>query len=295
MNINLDEIIIKYNELGIIPGPSEIETEFIQRAESCLGIRKRIESELGSTIPLKPEELAPPEIFAEPLNKTKRDWGMRPDWIPVFFSNYQLLPWHGGCAWIFQLSVQEPPMALFQLRRAFAHQETYLGLYHRNELIEHELCHVGRMCFHEPRFEEILAYQTSNSRFRRWFGPLFQSSLETVIFLIVLLLVMGVDLYALLSWGQAGYAQVASLKLLPGVMIALGLGRLLRRQLQFRRCQRNLTAFFNDKVRANHVIYRLTDKEIVAFGKREVLDEFLKKGGDDSLRWRLLKKAYFSE
>ncbi len=288
---SLDSLLIKYDKLGIIPGPAEMEPEFLKRAENCLGLRKRIESELGTTIPLRQEELAPAEVFERPLDKTEALWGIRPDWVPVFFSNYRLLPWHGGCAWIFQLKAEDPPMALFQLRRAFAQQETYLGIYDRDELVEHELCHVGRMSFHEPHFEEILAYRSSKSRFRRWFGPLFQSSIETVIFLISLLLVFGVDAYALAFWGPEAYAQVSSLKILPGAMFAFGLGRLFRRQWQFQRCLKRLTAYFNDPKGANRVMYRLTDKEIVSFGARQNVEEYAK--GEGSLRWRLLKLVYF--
>ena len=284
--------LIRYNQLGIIPGPREKESDFIQRAESCLNLRKCIERELGSTLPLKQEELASYEIFHNPLRETERLWGIRPDWIPLFFSNYRLLPWHGGCAWIFQLTPQDSLMALFQLRSAFAHKERYLGLYQRDELVAHELCHIGRMCFQEPRFEEIIAYQSSKSWFRRCFGPLFQSSIETVIFLVALLLVLFVDAYALFSWGQEGYAQVASLKLLPIAMVAFGLGRLGRRQMQFRRCRENLRTFFKDHTRADHVMFRLTDREIVAFGNRDATAEY-GKFDDGSLRWRLLKAVYF--
>lgn len=293
MPFSLDQTLIECNQLGLIPGPNENEPEFIKRAESCLGIRQRIAAELGGKIPLKADELGPREVLERPLDETERLWGIKPDWIPVFFSNYHLLPWHGGCAWIFQLGAQEPPMALFQLRRAFAFKRAYLGLYDRDELIAHEVCHVGRMCFQEPCFEEILAYQSSKSWFRRWFGPLFQSSIETVIFLVALLLVLGVDAYVLLSWGLEAYAQVASLKILPLGMVAFGFGRLIKRHWQFARCKRCLEVFFGDSQKADHVMYRLTDKEIAAFGKRDVVEKYTAAGGDGSLRWRMLRKVYF--
>lgn len=294
MSFSLDQTLMECNQLGLIPGPNENEPDFIKRAESCLGIRQRIEGELGGKIPLKADELGPREVLERPLNETERLWGIKPNWIPIFFSNYRLLPWHGGCAWIFQLSAQEPPMALFQLRRAFANKRAYLGLYDRDELVAHEVCHVGRMCFQEPRFEEILAYQSSKSWFRRVFGPLFQSSIETVIFLIVLLLVLGVDAYVLFSWGADAYAQVASLKILPLGMLVLGLGRLMQRHWQFARCKRCLQGFFGDETRANHLIYRLTDKEVASFGKRNVFEKYVEAGGDGSLRWRMLRKIYFA-
>ena len=71
---SLDSLLIKYDKLGIIPGPAEMEPEFLKRAENCLGLRKRIESELGTTIPLRQEELAPAEVFERPLDKTEALW-----------------------------------------------------------------------------------------------------------------------------------------------------------------------------------------------------------------------------
>ena len=294
MDALLNPLLIEYNSLGIIPGPAESEEEFMRRAESCLALRQRIATELGSTIPLKPEELAPLGVLSKPLEKTQKLWGIRPDWVPVFFSNYQLLPWHGGCAWIFQLKADEPPLALLQLRRTFAKSEAYLRIYHRDELVEHELSHVGRMCFHEPRFEEIFAYQSSRSWFRRWFGPLFQSSIETVSFLVALLFILGVDAYVLTAWGHAAYSQVASLKLLPAVMLAFALGRLMHKQWQFRRCLNNLTAIFKDETRAHQMIYRLTDSEIAAFKHKQTILSYAKQQASSSLRWRVLNAVYFS-
>ena len=94
----------------------------------------------------------------------------------MIFSNERLAPWHGGCAWIFQFAEGLPTAALIQLRQVFSRQPTFLGIYHRDELLTHELVHVGRMKFEEPRFEELFAYETSTSAFRRWFGPLIQAS-----------------------------------------------------------------------------------------------------------------------
>ena len=92
-------------------------------------------------------------ILDEASFKTKELYGIQPTWTPLFFNNYQLAPWHGGCAWIFQLTENAPTAALLQLRAPFRHQPTYLNLYRRDELIAHELSHVGRMMYQEPQFE----------------------------------------------------------------------------------------------------------------------------------------------
>src|SRR5262245_52150906 len=97
-----------------------------------------------------------------------------PDWIPLFFSNYRLPFWQGGCTWILQRTECDPPFALLQLNKAYKDHDVYLKFYRRDELVTHECAHVGRMAFDEPAFEEIIAYRTSPSPFRRWLGPIIQ-------------------------------------------------------------------------------------------------------------------------
>jgi hypothetical protein len=178
-----------------------------------------------------------------------------------------------------------------QLRSRFRLSDVYLGLYHRRELIAHELAHVGRMLYQEPQFEEILAYQSSASRWRRWLGPLFQSSKESLFFVILLAISIMAD-FALLSTGVAG-SVAWWIKGAPLLLIALVLIRLAYRQDGYQRCLKQLCALYPQS-EARHVLYRLRDSEIKQFGKMTPFEirDFIDTSSARSFRWKFLKKLY---
>lgn len=96
----------------------------------------------------------------------------------IIYSNKGLLPWQGGCTFIEEGKIK------IQLRKAYEHKNKIYGIYPKEEIITHELVHAKRMHLEEPCFEEILAYYTSKSSFRRYVGPLFRSSSESILFLL---------------------------------------------------------------------------------------------------------------
>lgn len=179
-----EETRLVLNQKGLIPGPHETPEEFERRAVYCLGLRETLAHAHGDVIPsdVMEKENAPP--LEEAWEITRPLYDFAPSWAPLFFSNHELAPWHGGCAWIFHMSQDAPMGALFQLRRAFKKRSTFLGIYERSVLLAHESVHVARMAFEEPKFEEILAYRTSESRFQKYIGPLPESSRETSVFSI---------------------------------------------------------------------------------------------------------------
>lgn len=286
-----DAQLIEFNRQGLIPGPDENEEAFLKRAHYCLNLKSEIAEKLE--LPFSDRDHAPEEVLQPALEKTRKEYDLAPTWIPLFFSNHHLLPWHGGCAWIFQANEESPTAAFLQLRRAFLNSEKYLGIYSRKELIAHELCHVGRMCFEEPRFEEIIAYRTSPSGLRRWLGAIAQSSWETMAFVLLLCLILAVDLYALAY--DIPLESLAWLKLLPIGLLGAGFFRLIKRQQQFDHCLANLQKFFKDPRKASAVIYRLTDREIISFSQQgiECFEDVINEKKGTSLRWRCIEKAYF--
>ncbi|MCE5318775.1 MAG: hypothetical protein LLG04_15610 [Parachlamydia sp.] len=291
MDINLtDSQLIELNRQGLIPGPDETEEAFLKRTQYCLSLKTEIAEKLQ--LPFSDQEASSEEFVQPALAVTRKSYDIAPGWIPLFFSNHKLFPWHGGCVWIFQQSEESPTAAFLQLRRAFLNSETYLGLYSRNELIAHELCHVGRMCFEEPRFEEILAYRTSPSRLRGWLGAIAQSSCESMAFFLLLCLILAVDLYALAF--DVPLESLAWLKLLPIGMFGAGLLRLIMRNQQFDQCLANLQKLLKDSQKASAVIYRLTDREIISFSHMapDCFQDAIEERKGSSLRWRCIDKAY---
>ncbi len=285
-----DNDLILCNQQGFIPGPEETDEQYLKRVAYCLNLKENMLQE-GCEVP--PEMQPIPKDLIDDFSKiTVPLFDICPNWIPIVFSNQQLAPWHGGCAWIFQYNEKTPMGAFFQLRRAFAKKEHYLGIYSRSELLAHETAHVGRMLFEEPRFEEILAYRTSPSTFRRWFGPIVQSPWESMVFLFLLLISVVIQFFIAYSDVPRETFLGFWSMLLPLGWLTLGLIRLWRGHSQFNSCLDGLKIIAGDEKKANALIFRLQDSEITAFSKMS-LDEIHQYADfQKSLRWRLINLIY---
>lgn len=278
-----DKELLQYNRMGLIPGPDEPEEFFASRVYQCLNLKEDLEAVVG-----RPVAEMSKELIEQVSPLTRKLFDIVPDWVPVVFSNHQLLPWHGGCAWIVQLNESSPTTAFFQLREKFATSSRYLGIYSRDELLAHESAHIGRMLFQEQKFEELLAYRSAPSHFRQWFGPIVQSPWESLLFVLSLLFSVFSDFllphHAL--W----------IKTFPLLLIVLGVGRVWLRQHQLARCRKVLEGILGSAFKADAVLYRLRDSEIIAFGKmsNEEILQYAQDQAPGSLRWRVINKAYFS-
>lgn len=290
------EKFLELNKRGLIPGPEESEEDFEERAAYCLGLKDHLKSALKEKIPFSTEE-ASLDLSEEELEKSFGQYGIRPDWVPVFYSNVQLTPWHGGCAWIFQMDESSPTSAFLQLRRSFFHSDKYLGLLKKDEVISHELAHVGRMRFEEPKFEELLAYRSSCNGWRRWLGPLVQSTWESLLFVFLLLMIFIVDLFLFWYGDYEGYLRLVWLKMIPLGLVLAGVFRLTLRQRQLKKCVHALSKLIPSTFEVNAVLYRLTDREIIAFGSmdKNSLIDYIKEKEKSTLRWRVIAKEYFHE
>lgn len=282
----------EWNRMGFIPGPEETEGAFQERVAFCLNLQEHLKKTVETELPFETNISGSQEILDDAFPLTQSLYGIQPRWVPLFFGNHQLALWHGGCAWIFQLNEATPTAAFLQLRANFLHSKTFLGIYHRRELIAHELAHVGRMLYQEPEFEEFFAYQSSPSSWRRWLGPIVQSSKESLFFILLLGLIVIADL-ALLSLGSTMTPFAWGLKLLPVSLIVLALGRLFYRHHALKYCLQNLEGFL-PSIKAKHLLYRLRDNEIKLFSKSSSLkiQEFIEEASHQSFRWKYLKELY---
>jgi hypothetical protein len=283
----------EWNTQGFIPGPQETESDFVKRVAFCQNLEKHLVEQVGTQLPFAIDHHSS-HVLDEALPLTQELYGIRPQWVPLFFNNYQLAPWHGGCAWIFQLNEESPTASFLQLRAPFRSSPTYLGLYQRRELIAHELAHVGRMLYQEPQFEELLAYQSSSSKWRRWLGPIVQSSKETLFFILILAGVILAD-FALLSVHSEFAMKLAGwIEFIPLILIAFALGRLIYRHQLYKKCLRNLEALYPHSKLSHHLLYRLQDEEIKLFAHQSPsqIREFMEKARNTSFRWLFLKTLY---
>ena len=280
----------EWNLQGFIPGPDETEIAFTERVDFCKNLQQNLMQKVGENFPFDLKDHSS-DSLGDVLPFTKELFGIAPQWVPLFFNNYHLAPWHGGCAWIFQMDEKSPTAAFLQLRSPFRFSSNYLGLYNRKELIAHELAHVGRMLYQEPQFEELFAYQTSTSKWRCWLGPIVQSSKESLFFILSLGIVIMADLASL---GSGMNLNTWWLKMVPFLLVVFGIGRLFYRHSLMNRCLANLESL-NLLKDAKHLLYRLRDSEIKQFARLppSQIQKFIDGSAINSFRWRFLKKIYF--
>jgi hypothetical protein len=192
--------MIAFFKRGLIPGPGETNEQFLLRVAK----RKPLQEwKLISSLP--------PE------------WSFSVDWVPIKFSSKKLFPWEGAVFWDGPLIQVHPAL---QKGKLFGNS--------LEDLLHHESIHAAREAFHEPMFEEVLAYSVSRSPWKRFFGPLFQRTWEFPLFALAIFFLPLFPLFA-------------------GPIVALFLLRLMYKQLVFYRIKKKYPL---------SVIICLTDREI---------------------------------
>lgn len=259
-----DTDLLQYDKQGLIPGPNDTEETFLERVNYCLKLKEE------PSLPLQ-EEMSHATHLNVPL------FHINPTWVPLFFTNYRLAPWHGACAWIFQKEPHSPLGALLQLRKKWKDRAHSL-FYSRQELMEHELTHVGRMAFQEPRYEEFFAYHLSPSGWRRRWGPLIQSPHESLLFIIICFFLLLLDFIALFHGSLSLYTSLMPLKLLPATLLIYAISRLALRHYRLSQAYHHLQQHTTEPWA---VLYRMTDQEIDDTAKGKPLPP-----PSHSLRWR---------
>jgi hypothetical protein len=91
----------------------------------------------------------------------------------IVWANCELGYLTGGC-------YCSSPSTIILINSAFKDNERYL-FYQRSEVIAHELVHHQRARLQSVKYEEIIAYQTSPNRFRRYWGGVFRTRSEPII------------------------------------------------------------------------------------------------------------------
>ncbi len=225
--MNLKEVFRK----GFLAGPHESKEVFEKRinaSENLTNIKK----------------LLPEDAILKKLDDT----------LYYFKSNKKLPLWTAALTWIIEIEkgVKIPILQLPKTPRRFSFAS-------QDEVIAHEKVHALRAAFEEPMFEEIIAYRTSTSKFRRFMGPLFSTTKESGAFLITLL-------------------TFPFIRALPAIVFFLLFIRLFYRQSLFAKALKNLGA-------KKEMISYLTDNEIKLAAKNQF--DFLNK---KTLRLKQIKE-----
>jgi hypothetical protein len=288
-----DQSLKDMNKQGLIPGPGESESSYFDRVDYCLQIHKHLSEQTGLPLPT-PTHSDTSTSLEEAYQLTQELYDISPKWVPIIYDNHKLSLWHGGCAWIFQSDEESPLSAFLQLRKPLKNKENLFGFFNKREIIAHEMCHVGRMAFEEPLFEEVLAYRTSKSSFRRWIGPIVKNSIESGLFVLILMMIFMLDAFFVFFGSEQAFYQAMWLKLIPLLLVFYGIFRLTKYHRQLDRCLENLKKLSGSESTASAITYRLTDQEILLFGKSspEEIRAYANKQKKSSLRWKIIDSVY---
>lgn len=227
---------------GFFPGPEETEASFRARVEAFSAVQS--ERDLVA------------------LACCQKVFGITPDWVPIKEEGVELPFWEIAALWVefcpqgyWSPSIQVPKRAS---------RGIWKKLLKKEEVLAHEYVHATRCGFQEERFEEILAYQTSSSWLRRFFGPLFRTPIETKLFLWILLGSLVVQWIGVF----AGISAFLFAALLPWICLLVQGVRLVHDQMVFAKCLKAFGSLGVPKAEVLGRALRLSDKEIVLMAKR---------------------------
>lgn len=173
---------------------------------------------------------------------------------PLFYSNRRMPLWNVAVTWICHLE-NGLTIPIIQLRK----KRGLIGkCYAFSEVLTHEAFHAFRAGFHQPKYEEILAYRSSGNRLRRYFGPIFEGTWESSFLMVGFFISLLLSISLSLKGG-----------IITGVtLILFFLTRLIYRQRIFRKAEKKLRPFLKAEIPPLWVLARLTDREIEFIAKK---------------------------
>lgn len=269
-----DAELLDYYTKGWIPAPQETASAFYKRIAAFQTLQtalRDLQEETLEPFPFSLEERAPLSLQKEAEDKTAAYYGTVLRGIPLFCSSKKLAPWQGAITWICTLESEGPPVTFIQLHSRFAKQPTLWGLYSRDELLTHELAHAGRAAFQETEFEELIAYSSAHSSWRRWLGPLFNTTREALFMMVLISGILCFEVFILLGRLYEAANLLFALWMLPLIGLFLLFSRLWQRQKRFHQAFVRLTEAFQDRKdpaqSARTLLYCLSDAQIHSLAK----------------------------
>ena len=235
-------------EEGIIPGPDETEAAFVKRIDI---LRSQKKQEIDG------------KILEEWDPECGEVYGVSPKWIPMTYSNQGLLPWQGAALWVFGEKIP-----LIQLRKGF--KKGRFLFYSRDEVLSHETLHALRVAFNEPRFEEILAYEHSASRWRQFLGPLFRKPSHALFFISLILISLVVQMTSLFFLSSPFLPIIRIVAVVPFVDLAFRFATLVKDRRILKKALKKLSQIFPNQKNTFPIVLRLKDSEIQKFASQPV-------------------------
>ena len=267
------EELKKLGEQGMIPAPSESEEAFIEQVTLLKEIDKHCK-----TI-----------FFGKVLEKWTCDFGHKlgadPTWVPLIYSNQGLFFWQGAALWIFETEMHGK-IPMIQLKAAFKKGGRFLPPL--EEVLLHESVHALRARFHEPRFEEALAYYHASSKWRQFWGPFFRTQTRALFSICLIFFSFSLQLLSLFFFTALFFSYLKFASLLPLIDLLLKGGSLIRDQRVLKQALCKLLQIFPQQKEAFPIAMRLTDAEIEQFAQDSIekISEYMIREAPKSVRWR---------
>ncbi len=285
--------LVALDDAGLILGPDESLEHFAERLEGLQNSIRQLKEELDVHgecdmygVRLVKKDAIPKDVFATARRTTRELYGFSVDWVPGFFTDDRMGLLFAGCA-------MYPPdnfFAVFVIRKSFQKHDKW-WIYSRKELITHELTHIAHLGFRTPNFEEHLAYQTSESGFRKLLGGMFRTPKDSY-------LVLGA-MFSLLV------AQLINIRIRPPeemwampmpLCFAAGLGavfwvigRYMIQRRKFKQARESVAAAFPERF-SLAVLFRCSEEEIAELAGLPESDvaRWVDAKAADDIRWQVI-------
>lgn len=225
------------NTRGILCGPFE-SCKDLQRRAGVLELIKKNPQLLNSAKSFDSVS------FHEPMRYRELD--LEISWLPCCFSTKKLSPWEPAAIWL--MECEQIILPLLQMKPDIKRL--------KKDITKHEMVHAARSAFDEPVYEEFLAYATFPSRWRKGLGPLFRSSKESMVFVLLSALPL-LEVFLPL---QIGLLFIPILSFMMILFMRLSLHTRI-----FKRMLRTIKQIFEVEAPLQ-VALRLSDQEIRLFG-----------------------------
>jgi hypothetical protein len=274
LRVNLTKEALKtLGDQGFIAGPDESEEQFVKR----LDILKKVKKD--------PSKFLKGKVFSKWNPDFHNELGAIPKWLPLTYSNHGLLSWQGAALWIFETPDQNK-IPMIQLREGF--KKGKFLFYSQSEVLLHETLHAIRVAFNEPRFEEVLAYHQSKSKWRRFLGPLFRKPRHAFFFIALIFISLIVQTTSLFFLASPLLPYVKFVTLLPMMDLTLRTAVLIKDQRTLKKTLKKLSEIFPNQTAFFSILIRLKDSEIQKFAMEpiEKLRDYIEEEVPKSVRWR---------
>jgi hypothetical protein len=288
-----DYELISFHQEGFIPGPREKEEDFLKRIQSTRELYnnpKDFFNDINEKIPVSLKDRISKSRASWSRTLVKNLFDVNPEHVSFFYGNKKIFFFQGAITWI--IKKQSASIPFIQIRKNLM-KGKYLGIYCLDEILAHEFVHSARIAFNEPKNEELLAYLTSSSSFRKVLGPVFRKTFEVWVFFSFLFL----SYFSFMFLPENYKIFSLMLFLFSFFFVSVGLFRLAKVRYTFMKAFRKLKIMLKEERKALFVLFRLTDKEIKFCSKNseDKIKEYIDIEKKNSLRWRIIWLCYFQK